>query len=435
MPCVGAATSSRRHGKNIYVSTTGNDSTGTGAIGFPYLTIGHAESVMNNGDNIVVRGGTYTISALLTISNSGTLPLRRTIMAYSGEAPVLNGPGSYTTTVGFQVTGNYRVFVGIAIQNLAYIYCYDCHHVIFNRCISQNQTSSGCEFDGSDSVGSSHDNQILYCQFITNSQRFANGTQNAGSGWAQGATFAASDNGIAIGNMFNNNWGEGLSCINSIGCLFRGNTLWDSWSTNIYNDSSQNTTITENFTYSTGVARENGGPVGGIEASQEITTRSGVVMSGLTITNNICVGTQAGFEYFIMTAAHPVTNSVISNNTFVNCPGGSIVIQLDTGVTGNIVQNNIFYHSAAGTNQSGTVTGYSCDHNCWYNGTSGTFSGTGDITGNPNLVSPSTLTAVSQKPSAGSPVLGAGTTLAGITEDYARVARTAPYSIGAYQTS
>ena len=57
---------------NIFVATTGNDSTGDGSSGNPYLTVGKAFSVMAAGDVIRVKVGTYTITSALALPLSGT---------------------------------------------------------------------------------------------------------------------------------------------------------------------------------------------------------------------------------------------------------------------------------------------------------------------------------------------------------------------------
>ncbi len=56
-----------------YVETTGNDSTGSGTSGAPYLTVGKAVSVAAGGDTIAVQTGTYTITSAITLTQSNLL--------------------------------------------------------------------------------------------------------------------------------------------------------------------------------------------------------------------------------------------------------------------------------------------------------------------------------------------------------------------------
>ena len=46
--------------KEIYMSTTGNDETGDGSIGKPYLSLMKCQEEAESGDTVNIRGGTYT---------------------------------------------------------------------------------------------------------------------------------------------------------------------------------------------------------------------------------------------------------------------------------------------------------------------------------------------------------------------------------------
>jgi len=58
---------------NLYIATTGNDSTGNGTQGSPYLTLSQAISVASNGDVIKVESGTYTSASGITVSKEVTI--------------------------------------------------------------------------------------------------------------------------------------------------------------------------------------------------------------------------------------------------------------------------------------------------------------------------------------------------------------------------
>jgi len=78
-------------GANIYVSTTGNDTTGNGSIGTPYRTIAKAVSVMSSGDDIYLRGGTYYESMINITGISGTEANPCSMQSYPGEWAVIDG--------------------------------------------------------------------------------------------------------------------------------------------------------------------------------------------------------------------------------------------------------------------------------------------------------------------------------------------------------
>ena len=68
----------------IYVATTGNDDTGTGAYDAPYATISKAISSASAGKKIYLAGGTYHISQSLSIEKS------LDFIGYDGTAPVID---------------------------------------------------------------------------------------------------------------------------------------------------------------------------------------------------------------------------------------------------------------------------------------------------------------------------------------------------------
>src|ERR1017187_6221010 len=72
-------------------------------------SIGTANTNAAAGDIVYLRGGTYSISAnayFIHPSNSGTLALRITFVAYTGEAPIVQGDAT-TATYGANITTNY----------------------------------------------------------------------------------------------------------------------------------------------------------------------------------------------------------------------------------------------------------------------------------------------------------------------------------------
>jgi len=73
-----------------YVAKTGNDNTGDGSSGNPYLTIEKLFTVMSAGDSAVIRSGTYTPATTL-VPPSGSEGSYIKIAAYSGETVILNG--------------------------------------------------------------------------------------------------------------------------------------------------------------------------------------------------------------------------------------------------------------------------------------------------------------------------------------------------------
>jgi hypothetical protein len=78
-----------------YVATNGLDSN-NGSLGAPWASVGKAVSVVNGGDTVLIRGGTYRET--VTIGHGGSsLNNPITYQAYPGEVPVISGANLCTS--------------------------------------------------------------------------------------------------------------------------------------------------------------------------------------------------------------------------------------------------------------------------------------------------------------------------------------------------
>lgn len=92
----------------IYISPSGNDTTGNGTSGNPYATISKAHTVATSGDSIVCKDGTYTWT-----SQSFTKSL--TISAETNGAAIFDATGS---DVAWILYNNCTVtLIGLRFQN------------------------------------------------------------------------------------------------------------------------------------------------------------------------------------------------------------------------------------------------------------------------------------------------------------------------------
>ena len=78
--------------KTMFVATTGND-TNAGTIDNPYLTINHAVDIVQPGDTIFVRGGTYMLATTIRIKakQNARADARIYLWAYNKEKVVIDG--------------------------------------------------------------------------------------------------------------------------------------------------------------------------------------------------------------------------------------------------------------------------------------------------------------------------------------------------------
>lgn len=103
----------------------GNDNN-PGTINAPFFNLSKAISVMDAGDTVYMRGGTYRYTATIFLTASGNENERYCIFNYPGEKPVLNfydifsDYSNLNSTArgearGFKITGNYYYLKGLEI--------------------------------------------------------------------------------------------------------------------------------------------------------------------------------------------------------------------------------------------------------------------------------------------------------------------------------
>lgn len=104
---------------NFYVATNGNDSTGDGSIGNPWLTPKYGATQLASGDTLYLRGGTYdnvlveNISATIAILPAAT---NTTIASYPDEEAIITGNGGVAPT-GWVIGAN-SLASGMTIRDL-----------------------------------------------------------------------------------------------------------------------------------------------------------------------------------------------------------------------------------------------------------------------------------------------------------------------------
>jgi len=149
-----------------YIATTGNDSTGTGTVGNPWLTIGKAHTSSASGDTVNMAAGTYTWSSSQTFSKNITyvgptvtsgLP---TAIVSASAASVLWYASGFTATFqnvwfksagmsdygifDFLTTASYWVFTNCAFSDL--ISTAGANRAIFNNIRSATGATVVCGY-------------------------------------------------------------------------------------------------------------------------------------------------------------------------------------------------------------------------------------------------------------------------------------------------
>jgi len=149
-----------------YVSTNGIDTNNGTSLSTPFKTLAKAcgLSTLTAGDQIVVRGGSYSITATVTLSKSGTTAAPIRLVTYNGERALLNFNGIAAGKRGLSLTGSYWYINGLDVSKATD------NGIIINGAYN---TVEFCSFyDNGDSgmqlSGGAHDNKILNCDSYWN---------------------------------------------------------------------------------------------------------------------------------------------------------------------------------------------------------------------------------------------------------------------------
>lgn len=100
-----------------YVDPAGNDANAGTSLAAPFRTISKAASVVNPGDVVNVRGGTY--GETVTLNRGGTVGNQVIFQRYQSETPVLDGTGLGSAN-GVVIGVPNIVWDGISIRNFSW---------------------------------------------------------------------------------------------------------------------------------------------------------------------------------------------------------------------------------------------------------------------------------------------------------------------------
>jgi hypothetical protein len=117
------------HATDYYVSTTGSD-TAAGTLGAPFASLARAQQAASSGDNVYIRGGTYSNFTNANVATTDAtyqygLDFNKSninYLAYPGDTrPVLDFSNLAPTTLrvcGIEVTGSNNTFKGIDVTGV-----------------------------------------------------------------------------------------------------------------------------------------------------------------------------------------------------------------------------------------------------------------------------------------------------------------------------
>jgi len=147
---------------DIYVTSAGNDSTGDGSSGSPYLTISKAFTEAANSDVIIVNdSATYTVAtggANQVISAGGALKSSLTFKAGTGCTPIFDGDDSavycFKTWSGWTIQGlTFRNFAATGGDTTSIIHGYSGMSIVghVSDCVFYDSDGGAIYFQGAGS--------------------------------------------------------------------------------------------------------------------------------------------------------------------------------------------------------------------------------------------------------------------------------------------
>ena len=417
---------------SIYISPTGNDTTGDGSIGSPYRTLAKAGSVAVAGDTVYARGGTYSASHENLAAYSGAAGNPITFTNYPGEHAVFDGTG-HTFTSGESILdlGNHVVVDGFEVKNNpagSGIVAWEVHDVTISNCIVHEVWGAGISVHGDHIVAEGNE---VYRAVLMNE----NG-KHGGGGWSCGIVSQRGDNADASTNIaFRNNyvhdvWGEGINTYCTDGFTTEGNTVMNAYSVNFYLDNARNGVVRNNISFTTpeGEHRLKGALPQGIGmASERYRGWTPVDDENIQSYNNLIWRTSEGIRWWKDSAGY--RNLKICHNTIIASERAGIQIDAGTNTSGNELQNNIVYGAYVNDDLSYWVT----SNNDWPDGVPTIGSHPNSFAADPLFVNP----VQSDIPNGfrlggGSPCISAGASV-GVTRDFFGTARDARPDLGFHE--
>ncbi len=206
--------------------------------------------------------------------------------------------------------------------------------------------------------------------------------------WGQGISFFSGLNGTVTNNLVSKNHGEGIGAYGGWnneginGLLIEKNTVYDSWSVNIYIDGSSYININRNLIYGSGdyplvdpdhedIYHQNI-PIG-IQMAKETVNNNPGDLTYITLSNNLIIDCYAGIRFWLDDAESGLKNLQAFNNTLIN--HNNVINQSWTGISidlsnhhGNSTFANNLILQTRGTliESGGSLDDITFEYNGWH---------------------------------------------------------------------
>lgn len=414
-----------------FVAANGSDSN-SGTMQQPFATFNRAAGLLQPGDALYARGGTYYQTVYVAASGSSASPI--TISAYNGENVVIDGayanPASAWGTL-FRVDGSYVVVQNLTIRNSNWIGLgMNGPYAQVLGVNSQSNMENGIIISGSAS------NSLVQGCNVQYNAKSNEAFQQSRGGWASGLSAARGANYVTLrNNRVWNNWGEGLSTYEAVHTLMTGNVVYDN-QLNVYISDTKFTTCSGNLIYSTpGNVCSNISQIGIGIGDEKYNPPS----SDNTIVNNLLLHNSKSIYFWSGVNGGGLVNVVIAYNTAVDSVVETNLKLLPGTHTNSFIGDNIFVQEdALPVAVVYTPQGITFSHNLWSKTPPSVASGPGDVIASPSLqktgnTGPGQLTPDWFRIPFTSPAVEAAFPMATVTVDFSGVARPSLADMGALE--
>lgn len=423
----------------VYVATTGSDSTGTGSIDKPFATLNKAQNYVVPGTIVYVRGGTYNQQVKIT-KGSGTAETPVTYMPYPGEKVTIDGIGiniAENDALFNLLQVNYVNVIGFEIMNST---GRGLNTYVTNNIILKNNTVHDIKYKG---IGGSGENLTIDGNEVYNAAMVNENKsmESLGHSWPQVISTSKKPNDVAtknvsiINNYVHDSWGEGIDAIGLDGGIIAGNKVKDTFSVLIYLDNARNITIDGNYLTATNPAyhrladgtKPEGPdnpkyPARGIMISAEncCNTNPPYDIENITVSNNLVVNTKSSLRYWKGELNKPYQNMKVYYNTFKDSIKEPAINLDSTTTSGNEMKNNIIFGNTITMPNSSNWT---FSNNNWPNGKPSVDNSSSSFSADPLFVNPvPNGPAEGYKLQSNSSLIGKGIPVS-ITNDYFKSTR------------
>jgi hypothetical protein len=405
-------------GVTYYVAPSGNDANGGTARTSPWRTIGKAAATMSPGDNVVVLAGTYDERVNVSISGGAGKPI--TYQADAGARVTMQGfeiDADYVQVVGFDITNNNQIDAqgwgvyltgshSVVTKNNIHDLCFEGAFFTGNNDTLSYNTITHVEMAGAEIDGQ---NSLIVGNDVSKSVQYPANCPSRNGADADGFRFFGS------GHDFKQNYIHDIN-YDPIANPDPHTDCFQTWGP------ASNMTFEQNYCQWASNTTPTQGETGIIESIDG-------QVSNLTFKNNVFRDMAQGLQW----SNAPGVN--FWNNTVVRI--GQEAVVLSNAPNSQLI-NNIFYDVGGGGDSYACIdsassnTAIASNDHYMTSGTPGTYcSNAPHLTVDPQFVDVNNFNFHLQ---AISPMIGVGTTLTQVTNDYYGTSRLpVAYDLGAIQ--